>query len=226
MHEETLALPGVGEGDMPISIWVPNGLLRGFVLMGHGLGVDRYHGSVQKPAHILTDTHQLAVIAPDLPLHGLRKADVDDPTDLIHRWQTFWTEGGVRLLQEEWAAILAYGQGRFPELPCAYFGLSLGTQYGVAFLATTTNIRAAVLGLFGSRPPPRTPVMNSYAPQLRCPVYFIQKQGDEIHPLETSDHLFSILGSSTKSLDSSSGGHSGVSTSSLRNACGFISKHI
>jgi hypothetical protein len=80
-------------------------------------------------------------------------------------------------------------RSRFPDLPSAYFGLSSGTQYGVAFLGATTAISATVLGLFASRPPPRTPVMNRYAPRVNCPVYFILKQDDEIHPPETSEHL-------------------------------------
>lgn len=226
MREETLTLPGVGAGDVPVSIWVPSGRARGVVLLGHGLGVDRYHDSVQKPTHLLTSAHQLAVIASDLPLHGVRKVDVSDPKDIVARWQAFWADGGVWVLQQEWTAILGCGQRRFPKLPCAYFGVSLGTQYGIVFLAATLNITAAVLGLFGSHPPPLTPVMNLYAPRVRCPVYFIQKQDDEIHPLETSKHLFSILGSATKTLDSSPGGHSAVSRTSLESACAFISKHV
>ena len=37
MHEETLALPGVGAGDIPVSVWMPARPPRGIVLMGHGL---------------------------------------------------------------------------------------------------------------------------------------------------------------------------------------------
>ena len=226
MREEIFVLPGVGAGDIPISLWTPTATPRGFVLVGHGLGVNRQHDSIQRVVRALTDVHELAVIAPDLPLHGRRNGHPIDPPELVARWQTFWADGGVRLLEKEWREIHAFGRDRFAELPCAYFGLSLGTQYGVVFLATAPSITSAVLGLFGSRPPPLTPVMNSFAPRVRCPVYFIQKQHDEIHPLETTDHLFSILGTADKVLDSSPGLHGEVSGITLKSACTFISTHM
>jgi len=226
MHEEQGVLEEAGAGAIPLSIWAPTQPTRGVVLVGHGLGVDRYHETVQKPARILTGTHQLAVIACDLPLHGLRATAMNDPMEIVDRWQAFWAAGGVSVLQEEWRAIQLHAQGQFPELPIGYFGLSLGTQYGVAFLAVASDIVAAVLGLFGSRPLPLTPVMNACAPRVVCPVYFIQKQQDEIHPLATSEHLFSTLGSPTRTLDSSPGGHTEVSSASLERACAFIATHM
>jgi pimeloyl-ACP methyl ester carboxylesterase len=226
LREEMFVLPGVGAGDVPVSVWLPNGPARGVVLIGHGLGVDRHHESVQKPVRMLTSTHELAVVACDLPLHGQRRREVHDAAELVEKWQSFWAKGGVQILRTEWAALLAHARERFPERSCAYFGLSLGTQYGVVFLAGAAEIAAAVLGLFGSRPPPLTPIMNAYAPRVRCPLYFVQKQNDEIHPLETSQHLFSILGSTVKTLDSSPGRHAEVTDTSLERACTFISNHI
>jgi hypothetical protein len=68
--------------------------------------------------------------------------------------------------------------------------------------------------------------MNRYAPQVRCPVYFIQKLSDEIHPAETSSHLYSILGAAEKILDSTPGAHVEVSAQSFRNACDFLARQV
>jgi hypothetical protein len=107
-----------------------------------------------------------------------------------------------------------------------FFGLSLGTQYGIMFLSQQIEIKAAVLGLFGSERPPRSIVMNHCAPLVRTPVYFIQKLDDEIHPKETTLHLFESLGSEAKVLDASQGRHQSVSLESLNQSCSFLAGRI
>lgn len=130
--------------------------------------------------------------------------------------------GGATSICAELQRLRRYCGESFGTLPVAYFGLSLGTQYGLPFLAQAPEVRSAALGLFGSHPPPRTPLMNRHAPAVSCPVYFIQKLDDEIHSAESTAHLFSTLGSKDKVLDSTPGTHSETSMVSLRRACAFL----
>jgi len=214
-----------GPASIPCSIWSATDAPRGVVLIGHGLGVDRYHSTVRRPMEILALEHQAAVVVPEIPLHGVRAELPFDTPAIVDRWHQFWISGGIESIRGELQQVTKYCEGIFKALPVTYFGASLGTQYGIPFLAQTESIRSAVLGLFGSHPPPRTPVMNRFAPAVRCPVYFIQKLDDEIHSAESTTHLFSSLGAADKVLDSTHGGHSEVSIESVRRACAFLMSH-
>lgn len=196
----------------------------GVVLFGHGLGVDRRDETVRLPAELLND-FGFTVIVPELPLHGERSEGDSEWEDITSSWQEFWAGDGRNSLLAEWQQVLAYVQ-RSIRLPVFYFGLSLGTQYGVLFLSQTKGLNAAVLGLFGSEPPPKSRVMNLLAPTVTVPVYFIQKLDDEIHPAENTSRLYNSLGTSEKVLDATPGLHGEVSRHSIEGACRFLSQLV
>lgn len=212
-----------GRGSIPCTFYKPENP-RGVVLLGHGLSVDRFHRTVTGPAKILTDEFRLAVLVPELPLHGERADVVTEWNEFTTIWQNYWAGEGRDQILLEWNQIYAFAT-KF-DLPILYFGLSLGTQYGILFLSQQTNVKAAVLGLFGSEPPPGSIIMNHCAPLVRTPVYFIQKQNDEIHPEENTRHLYESLGSDEKVLDSTPGNHQGVSLESLNRSCKFIAGRV
>lgn len=219
MFEESITLQSI-----PLSVWMPECEPSGVVLLGHGLGVDRFHRSNQFAATLLTDTHGLSAIAPEIPLHGERS----DPTqsDIVSAWQGYWSTGGWQQLVDEWQSFYDYAAGRFPGKPIGYFGISLGTQYGIPFIAHQPEIRAAVLGLFGSLPEPKTPLMNHFAPGVTCPVFFVQQLADEIHPLATTHHLYDSLGSEQKVLEANPGLHAEISQATFERAARFLAEHL
>lgn len=224
--EQLIEVPHEGFPDIPCSVWADTNEPDFVVLMGHGLGVDRYHASVLKPTEILTREHQAAVVVPEIPLHGARDGSPGNQMHIVERWQKYWANGGAQQICAEFIRVTDYCRSSFGStVPVAYFGLSLGTQYGIVFLSEVQQIAAAVLGLFGSYPRPRTRVMNERAPRVTCPVYFIQKVDDEIHGSESTTHLFSTLGASEKVLDSTHGGHTEISDKCIRDACKFLTSH-
>lgn len=196
---------------------------RGVVLLGHGLGVDRHDETVLRPASMLQNSG-FSVVVPELPLHGERSVSMSDWAEVVSNWQNFWVGEGRDKLLREWLQILAHVRGSFG-LPISYFGLSLGTQYGILILSQTNDVRAAVLGLFGSEPPPRSKIMNLLAPQISVPVYFIQKLDDEIHSTENTTNLYNSLGSHRKVLDATPGLHGEVGRDSIQTACRFLVEH-
>jgi dienelactone hydrolase len=226
VKEEVVELRVEEEGPFPVSVWTPQAKPRAVVLLGHGLGVDRTHSTVQMPAEYLVERLGLAVVAPDLPRHGVRREGAGDMASVTAAWQAYWTSGGAASLRDEWVRIAAFARERFGGSRLGYFGLSLATQYGVVFLSNAPQIAAAVLGLFGSEPPPKSAIMNACAPRVQCPIYFIQKQDDEIHPRASTDHLYATLGSAEKVLDSSPGRHAAVSPETLARACRFLAERL
>ena len=189
-----------GGSSIPCTLYEPENPI-GLVLFGHGLSVDRFDQTVVEPVKLLVEKFNFAVLVPELPLHGERANSVRDWDDFIVVWQNYWAGEGRKQILREWNQIYAFAKET--DLPILFFGLSLGTQYGIMFLAQQTEIKAAVLGLFGSEPPPRSIVMNHCAPLVRTPVYFIQKIDDEIHPEGNALHLFkSLLALSTQEPES------------------------
>ena len=226
MREETVELRAEEQSTVPLSVWLPERRPRGVVLLGHGLGADRSHPTVQVPAEILVERLGAAVVAPDVPCHGVRREGASDREAVLQRWQTYWTSGGPAELRDEWLRIASFARERFPGARLGYLGLSLATQYGVVFLANEPRIAAAALGLFGSEAPPKSAIMNACAPRVLCPVYFVQKQDDELHSRASSDRLFASLGSAEKVLDSSPGRHADVSPETVARACEFVVKRL
>jgi dienelactone hydrolase len=225
LNTEEVELRAEGESSIPVSVWTGDERPRGVVLLGHGLCADRTHPTVRVPAEQLVE-RGLAVVAPDLPEHGVRRNGARDAAELAEAWQTYWTSGGPAALRDEWVRIAAFARQRFPGARLGYFGLSLGAQYGVVFLANAPQVAAAVLGLFGAEPAPKSAILHACAPRVRCPVYFVQKLSDEIHPRERSDHLFALLGSEEKVLHSTPGRHADVTPEEYARACGFLAEHL
>jgi dienelactone hydrolase len=226
VKEESVELRAEEQNSIPLSVWTPEGRARGVVLIGHDLGADRTHPTVQQPVEVLVQRLGAAVIAPDLPKHGVRRERPGDREAIVRDWQAYWTSGGAAQLRDEWVRIAAFARERFAGARLGYLGFSLATQYGVVFLANAPQIGAAALGLFGSsEPPPKSAIMNACAPRVLCPVHFVQKQDDEIHSRSSTDHLFASLGSAEKILDSSPGRHADVSPETVARACEFLARH-
>src|SRR5262245_31250606 len=123
VREETLELRAEDAQPIPLSLWTPDeGVTRKVVLVGHGLGADRSHSSVQFPAQFLANKLGVAVIAPDLPRHGVRREGPDEWQAVVDAWATYWASGGAASLRDEWVRIAAFARQRFPEARLGYFG--------------------------------------------------------------------------------------------------------
>ena len=229
--EETLADDGIRERELsfeadgervPGLLWLPTGGdgPRPLVLAGHGFGVDR-HWAFPRPAlrSLVTDGG-CAVAILDAPCHGDRRPDPTQGFEVTAAaWQAYWRANVGSRVAREHASAARLLQAR-PEVgagPVGYWGLSLATQYGLAYLACDEPPRGAVLGLFR-----HGPVVAHYARQVRCPVFFIEQQDDEIHPRAEVTALFDELASPDKHLASSPGAHTEVPDAVCRAAVEFL----
>jgi dienelactone hydrolase len=153
----------------------------------------------------------VAVAAIDAPGHGDRSpTTAGDAAAIDQAWRAHWRAFAAEHIALEWAATIDELTAR-PEIDdrrIGYWGLSLGTQYGVGVLAREPRIRAAVLGL--SALPKPGPRIAAYAEAVRCPVMFLLQEDDEIAPRDRALALFERLGSEEKVLHASRGAHTDV----------------
>lgn len=194
------------------------------VVFGHGLGHDCRSPYLTPVARILADEFGIAGVALDAPGHGTRRPRADASSEeILDAYRARWrADGGAGIAEEISASITeASLLIRRARGPVAYWGLSLGTQYGLAFLARESQIRAAVLGLFGAGP-----VVARYAARVRCPVLFLLQEQDELHPRESVEALYIQLASEEKRLISSPGAHAAVPVHVVRTAAEFIARKL
>jgi fermentation-respiration switch protein FrsA (DUF1100 family) len=210
---------------------VPPGVPRALVVLAHGLSASRESRYLREIAHRF---HALSVatVSMDAPLHGSRRSSSLSKTfeDWVVAWQTFWRAGGSTRMTAEYTAMLDACQEPTPEstvgvlagLPVGYWGISLATQTGVPWLAEDPRPQAAVLGQFRGD----GLLMQTHAPRVTAPVFFIQQQDDELHSLEVSQQLFDLLGSKEKVLRSSPGSHTAIPVSVLRDSVAWLAERL
>jgi cephalosporin-C deacetylase-like acetyl esterase len=128
---------------------------------------------------------------------------------------------------EDWKAALDNVCSR-PEIDAeriAWYGVSMGTAYGLPVLAADARIRAAVLGMWGTcrKPSER---LEKDALKILIPVLFQTKSADEIFTVEGQSALFNLLKSSQKRIVSYPGGHSDPKGEQLKEAVEFLQTHL
>lgn len=224
MNERTFTVRAHGE-DVRGVLWSPEGARRrALVLAGHGLGM---HKRAPYPLALAGDlvVRGMCVAAIDAPEHGSRRRS-DDMASIAEAWSEHWSTHGASRIATEHAALIDLAS-EWPEVDTArvgYWGLSLGTQYGIGVLASEPRIRAAVLGLFSLADPGR--MMRRYSPRVGCPVFFILQHEDEIHPADRVQSLFDLLASGEKELHASPGKHTEVPVAVFEAGYDFLERRL
>ena len=228
VEERAFALECFGRS-VPAVLWMPANEPGPFplVLAGHGFTMNKHTlYPLTLPRDLVVD-FRLAVAAIDVPGHGERQPDRGrDAPACEGAWRDHWQAHGAKEIAEELRATLDELQ-RLPEIGRAavgYWGLSLGTQYGVGFLAEEPRVVAAVLGLSGLPDP--GPRIAAYAAKVDCPVFFIQQLDDEVASLERSNALFERLASKEKILRSNPGRHMAVPGATFEDAYRFLAERL
>jgi hypothetical protein len=108
--------------------------------------------------------------------------------------------------------------------PVGYWGLSMGTLYGVPFLAGEDRIQAAVLGLWGSvgTAPDTWAALASAASAVRCPVLFLAQLEDQLFAPAGVLELFALLGARDKRFHLNVGLHAEVPADEHADAVAFL----
>ena len=77
--------------------------------------------------------------------------------------------------------------------PCGYWGLSMGTIFGLPVVAAEPRVAVAVLGLMGIAGPTQDRFAAD-APTVTCPLLFLVQWHDELFPRDRAFALFEAIG--------------------------------
>jgi dienelactone hydrolase len=215
---------------VPCALWRPGGKeARGLVLLGHGGGGHKLDASTEAAARLLATRHHLAAAALDGPVHGERRAEGDRSREAAQAaFRAAWRAGQHREeMVEDWSALLDdLLAGPLPEhSPVGYLGTSMGTAYGLPFLAQESRVVAAVLGLWGTDYPASEHLADA-ARAASAPTLFIQKWDDALFDRQGVLALFDAIGATDKRLHAYPGGHGPVDGEVLDAAADFLAARL
>lgn len=238
--EEGAEVEGVRERDFSVEVdgrvvpgvlWLPASGTgpRPLVLLGHGATRHKRIDYLVALGRRLANEHGFAVAAIDGPGHGDRRAPGhDDEVALFGAFLSEWTRAGtVDDMVADWRAAIDalratddVGDG-----PVGYWGLSMGTIYGVPLVAAEARIQVAVFGLMGLLGPTRDRLAAD-APSVTCPVLFVQQWDDSMIPRSEVFELFDALGSVDKRLHAHPGDHGAVPVEEVAFSARFLARHL
>jgi pimeloyl-ACP methyl ester carboxylesterase len=202
---------------------------RPLVLVAHGATLHKRVEYIVALARLLVLGHRFAVAAIDGPGHGQRRPDpAMDEIKLFSNFLSEWSRpASTDDHVAEWLATLTtlreldeVGDG-----PLGYWGLSMGTIYGIPLVASEPRVQAAVFGLMGLLGP-TCERLELDAKAITCPVLFIQQWDDQMIPREHVFELFDALGTLDKRLHAHPGQHSAVPVEELRFSVDFLVRHL
>lgn len=206
-----------GRGPVPGLLWTKAGSAgqTPLVLVGHGGGGAKNAANVLVTRDYLTGQCGIATLAIDGPVHG----DRGPVTDTSHpAYSEMWRNPrAVDEMVADWQGTLdaALALGEFDADAIGYYGLSMGTMFGLPFVAAEPRVAVAVLGLCGVRGTSidRSGIggrLAADAARVTCPLMYHVQWDDERFERESAFELYGMLASTDKRLQSTPGLHAGV----------------
>ena len=219
--------------EIPGILWTPAIVDRAvpLVLMGHGGSGHKRNARMLELGIRFARDRGFAAAAIDGPGHGDR-GGLTETTDPAYReiWQR---PNNVADMVADWQATLdALGElDAIDSARVGYWGMSMGTMFGMPFVAAEPRIRAAALGkagLTGSSVDRSdiAPHFRASAPNVTCPTYFHVQWDDERFDRYSSLFLFDMLGTVEKELHTFPGLHAVTSPEALEGSIAFLARHL
>jgi dienelactone hydrolase len=221
--------------------WLPEGASAPHptILIGHGGMQHKRVLNVLGLATKLVSEGGYGVVALDAPGHGDRMTDEDRRAQVerlaLRDGMRFapMTAQRIRFLTGlaaqvggEWKALLD-DLARYPQWangPFGYWGMSMGTAFGVPLLAGESRVAAAVLGLDALRDVDEGQL--ELAAGIRIPLLFIFQWDDELMTRERGLALWDAFGSEEKTMHVNPGLHAGVPAFERDAALIFYNRHL
>lgn len=222
----------VEQRSVPGVLWAPADGTAGprpLVLLGHGATRHKRVDYLLALGRRLAGRFGFAAAAIDGTGHGDRRAPGhDDDIQLFGAFLAEWSrEGATDDMVADWrAALEALRQiDEVGDGPVGYWGLSMGTIYGVPMVAADPRVRVAVFGLMGLVGPTRDR-MAADAASITCPVHFVLQWDDSLIPRPESLELFDAFSSVDKRLHAHPGDHTDVPVEEIAFSARFLARHL
>ncbi|MDO8907478.1 MAG: alpha/beta hydrolase [Pseudohongiella sp.] len=207
---------------VPGILWTPEGAegTRPLVVFGHGGRQHKRVSNILRMARDLVSNEHYAVMAIDGFGHGDRAAANEaERRDRAEENMTAESMAAIDAVQK-----LSYvGEG-----PIGYWGVSMGTRFGVPLVAADSRFKAAVFGLFGLFPEGSTvPVgWGDDARSITVPLIFVYQRSDTLMTLQNGIDLFDAFGSTEKAMHINPGGHTAIPVSEREKWKPFFVSHL
>jgi dienelactone hydrolase len=232
----------VGDQTVPGLHWRPEAAAAPHptVLIGHGGTQHKRVPNVLGLARKLVSELGYGVVALDAPGHGERMTEQERAEQEARRGAR---QAGDRLpgppadfrarmaaaagqAVAEWQALLD-DLGTDPLSaagPFGYWGVSMGTSFGIPLLAREPRISAAVLGLNALRE--GSDRQRADAEAITIPLLFLFQWDDELMTREAGLALWDAFGSAEKTMHINPGPHVGIPVFERDAAAAFYRRHL
>ena len=231
---ETLEFRVHREGDRLVtgSLWIPVDSIRSNTLMafGHGASGTRYQLPIPYLARKFAK-EGIVSLSMDGPVHGLRQKGEGGRPALS---QEMRRSNMIEDMIADWIEAVEVTESRmgFNAEKFGYFGLSMGSIFGIPYLAKRKSenkpVTVATLGLLGT-----TGAVSGLAKRLKsdaslisAPTLFFMQLEDELFPRDGYLELFDALASDDKRLHANPGLHPEVPAEEIDFCLSFVLDHL
>lgn len=208
------------------SVWLPEKPgADTLMLFGHGASGDRY----QEPIAHLAGRFQKAGIPSlsiDGPVHGQRKIGDGARGAFGEELQR---ETHVPDMLDDWneAIDLAKTVDEISATKLGYFGLSMGSIYGIPLVASRPDVSVATLGLVGMTAIlPQGEAFLAMTRQIEIPLLFLMQLEDELFPRDGCLEVFDAFASDDKRMHCNPGLHPEIPQEEIDFSFEFMTGYI
>ncbi|MDP6377063.1 MAG: hypothetical protein QF921_09010 [Pseudomonadales bacterium] len=212
--------------DITGAVWLPTeSSVSTLVCFGHGASGDRYQAPIAHLAARFVE-RGLPVLSLDGPVHGLRQVG---PGGREAFFPEFQRNACITDMISDWALAVQAAQGlaNVGTGALAYFGLSMGSLFGIPLIASRDDVTVATLGLVGIQSGfPHTGTLREACGRIHCPVFFIMQLEDELFDREGYLEVFDTFPSVDKRIHANPGLHPEIPAEEIDFAFDFLISHI
>jgi len=225
IESQTRTLPGIfWQGSSPSE-------KKPLVLLAHGGSGHKRSKKMIAMGLKLSKDFGWNAVSIDGPAHGDR-GTVKQITDPAYHemWRRQYV---VEEMMEDWKCVIDefVSHDSIDQENLGFWGLSMGTMFGIPFIASDARIKSAVLGKSGltgssSQRSGVRPYFEEFAPKIHQPILFSMQWDDERFDREGQLELFDLIGSSDKRLHAYPGRHIDSGPEALHVQAEFLKRYL
>ena len=210
------------------AVWLPTAIdpAKPLILFGHGASGDRYQAPITHLANKFREQAGFPVLSIDGPVHGLRQVGPGGREAFWPEWQR---DACIDDMTEDWQLAISAVQtmAGVKSSGLAYFGLSMGSIFGIPLVAVRQDMLVATLGLIGVNDSnPHGQRLLDDAARIQCPLLFLMQLEDELFDREGYLKVFDALASKDKRIHANTGLHPEIPGDEIQFAFDFMLGHI